>query len=554
MNLLPWLAGCWLAAAAACAVIAGTHIVGMRAWLAPDTATTFVQARPVLDALRPQAPESAEPPEIRVPAGRAAWFALDLPPLPQPAVLELTHPSVRSAELYLPDRNAVQPSVRGGREVPAELRLHDRFPASLGIPRSADPRTVYLRVQAPVNVRAQLVLQPRQTWEMLSRLALAGMASGFGIAFGAAAFALGRAVALRSSAYFVYCLLTCSILAAGLFITGLGEATLWPALAPWRGHAAALLACVASGLALLLAERAFSLEISAPRFGMALRALGIGFPLMGLLALSLSLPVQQMLSHVAALGACAMGMASIAMAWRTSNAVAVWLLAGFAPVVVGVAITTLAIAGAVPFAPWVLLALPVSGLLQIPFNLHGLRLLEERRSEVRATLRQLQDVAGHSEESRDEVARRLALPRVDVPPRDAGATLILLRFAGLAPGSSTVRDHDSLELERYFQAMMAAGLRPGSQVGRWSYNELLLRDLSHADDARLDGLVTSLFAQALRSDRYGIPPHEPRLRIAYVRVRAPRVPVILLARQLTRALDDPQRRDLKRIELETWED
>jgi hypothetical protein len=554
MNLFPWLAGCWLAAAAVCAAIGQTYLLGMRSWEPPEGADTLVQARMVLDKQQPVAVGSSTVAEFRVPAGKPVWYALDVPPLPMPAVLELTHPSLRVAELYLPDSASGRPHSRGGREIPGELRVHDRFPATLAIPASSEPRTLYVRVQAPVRARGTFVLQPRHPWEMLSRLELALMSMGFGISMLAVVYALGRATALRSAAYFLYCLLAATIVLSGMFITGLGEATLWSPVSHWRGQISVLLACIASGLALLLAERAFALEISAPAFGRALRIFGIACPLMGLIGLAFALPVQQIVSHVAAAIAIGMGMASIWMAWRTHNQPAAWLLAGYAPVVAGVGLTTLAIAGVIPFEAWVLMALPIAVMLEIPFNLHGLKLLEQRRADVSAHLERLDQVAGHTDETRDEVAERLQLPRVDLPPPDAGATLVMMRFAGLAPGSSTVRDHDSVELERYFQTMMAAGLRPGSQVGRWSFNELLLRDLNHQDTAKLDGLLTSLFAHALRSDKFGIPTHEPRLRIAYVRAHAPRIPVIMLARQLSRALDDPKQRDARRIEIERWED
>ncbi len=549
MNLFSWWAGCWLFTAAVCAAIVQTHLTGLRQW-APQEPATFTQARTYLDAQPIQAAGHA--PEFDLPAGRAVWFALELPPLPQASVLELSHPSLRSAELYLPERGA-QPVAIGGREVPGEARVHHRFPVTLPLPASTEPRTAFLRVQSPVRSRGLFVLQPAWPWELYSRLQLAAMSLLYLVPALAIVYALGRATALRSGAYLYYCLLTTTLLLAGLVLTGLGEATLWSALSPWRGQMASLLACAASGLALLLAQRAFALDISAPRFARWLLVLGIACPLAGLLALPLPLPTQQLISHVAAAAAMAMGLASIWMAWRTHNGPAAWLLAGYVPVVIAVAAMTLCVAGVLPFAPWTLLVMPVAGLLEIPFNLRGLRLLEERRAEVRWRRAQLDELAGHADETRDEMAQRMALPRADAPVANPGATLMLLRFTGLATGSPNVRGHDSVALEKYFQQMMAACLRPGIQVGRWSYNEILVRDLHHAEGARLDGMLTGLFAEALRSERFGIPSAEPRLRIATVRCEGAPVPVLMLARQLSRALDDPAQQDARRIALETWE-
>jgi hypothetical protein len=553
MKVFPWLAGLWLLCAALTAAAAPLQIESTRSWQPPEGADTYARAREVLDAMPATPAIAGEDPQFRVDARRATWFAIALPELPRSWALELTHPSLRLAELYVADGDGT-PVGRTGRDVPAAERLHQRFPATLALPRAAGPRTVYVRVQALVPARGHFVLAPQGQWELQSRLTLAGMTLGFSIAALAALYALVLAMALRSGAYFYYCLLTLAIAATGLVITGLGEATVWSLLAPWRGQTASLLACVASGLALLLAERAFALEISAPRFAGLLRVLGFGLPLLGVAALPLALPVQQTISHVAAGVAMLMGLASLWLAWRTHNRPAAWLLAGYAPVLLGVATVTAAIAGAFPFDAWVLMVLPFTGMLEIPFNLHGLRILEHRRAEVRRHRRQLQEIAGPQEESRDEIGKRLALPPQEGEEKALQATLLLLRFGGLTPGRSLLREHDSVAVERYLQSMMAAAVRPGGQVGRWSFHELVVRDTGHDSDQEIDGLVTALFAQALRSNRFGIPSREPDLRIAFVRVTAPQIPVMQLTRKLSRALDDPAQRDLRRIEIEAWED
>jgi hypothetical protein len=57
-----------------------------------------------------------------------------------------------------------------------------------------------------------------------------------------------------------------------------------------------------------------------------------------------------------------------------------WL--GFVPVSLGVGVTTLAVAGIIPFEPWVLMAMPLGSVLEVPFNLYGLHRLEQRRALV----------------------------------------------------------------------------------------------------------------------------------------------------------------------------
>ncbi len=550
MNLIPWLAACWMAATV-CAAMAQTHIVALRSWVAPAGADTYQQARAALDAMPPVPVPRGTVPELRLGHGQATWIAVDLPALPIPAVLEITYPFMRNVDLYLPDPGG-SPVQVAGFDVPAEARLDSRFPGTVTLPRAAEPRTAYLRVQSPLAMRGHLLLQPRHSWELVSRLELAAITLGFGITGLAVVYTLARAIALRSTAYLLYSLLAGCIAAAGLLLTGLGEATVWHALVPLRPRMAELLACFGAGLALLLADRAFALEISAPRFGMALRVVGVASFLVGIAAWWLPLATQQLVSQLAVAGAIALGLVSVWLAWRTSNNVAAWLLAGYAPVVTGVAITTLAGAGALAYAPWVLLALPLGGMLEIPFNLRGLRLLEERRAQVRGSLRALEVVAGYDGETRDELKERLALPPEVARQHDAGCTLMLLRFEGLEPGSATVRALDRVAVENYMHAIMAATLRPGCQVGRWSHHELLLRDLRHGNERETQGLITSLFAQSLRGDRFGIPPQEPALRIAHMEVLAQTVPVFQLARQLGKALEEHP--TAKRVEVEAWED
>ena len=553
MNRLCWLVAGWLLATAALGA-PPAHVVTVRSWAAPTATAGVAEARAALAEVPAGRVLAGESPAFFVHAGHTVWYALELPALAQPSVLELTHPSVRTADLYLADSGA-EPAARSGRDRPAAERPHQRFPALLPLAASASPRTVVVKVRSPVNARGEILLHTRTQWEMLSRLELAGMALGFGVAGLAALYALAMALVRRSSASLVYALLTINIAVAGMFITGLGEAMVWPQLAHVRGEASAVLACTAAGLALLLAERALALEVSAPRFVPWLRVFAFAFALMGVLALPLPFTVQQWVAHFAAGAAVVSGLAALALAWRTANDACVWLLAGCVPMVIGAGLVSFGIAGGIPFSEWLLLALPIAGMLQIPFQLHGLRLLDARHADVRRSLAHLETVAGPEEESREEVATRLErLPAGLERHVDPRSTLMLLRFEGLAPGASGLRQLDAAQVERYVHGMMQAALRPGGRVGRWSFHELLLRDVHHAGGHEVSGLVTALFTQSLRSSRFGIPQELPRLRIAHVRSLAAQLPVRGLARALGRALDDPAERELRRIELEPWTD
>lgn len=554
MKVFPWLAGLWLLVVALAAAAAPPpQIVSVRSWQLPEGSDSFAQAKALLDTAAPTALRPGEEPEFHLAARRTTWLAIALPELSRSWVLEFTHPSLRSAELYLAD-GAATPVGRSGRDVPAMERLHQRFPATLALPPAVGTRTVYVRLQSTVAAQGQILLAPQGQWELQSRLTLAGMTLGFAVSALAALYALVLALVHRSGAYAWYALLTLAIIANGLFITGLGEAVLWPLLAAWRTQAVALSACFASSLALLLVERAFALERSTPRFGHLLRLAGLGCLLAGAALLPLALPVEQVVSLAVVGSAVALGLVGMVMAWRTHNRAAGWLLTGFLPVLLGVGTVALAFQGQIRFAEWVLMVLPFAGMLQIPFQLHGLRLLEHRRGEVRRQLRKLDELAAHQEESRDEIGSRLAFPAQDGEEKALRATLLLLRFTGLTPGRTLLKEHDGSTIERYLQSMMAAAARPGGQIGRWSFHELVVRDMLHDSDAEIDGFINALFAEALRSDRFGIPSREPALRIAFVRVTAPQVPVMQLTRKLSRALDDPAQRDVRRIEIDAWED
>ncbi|TWO69825.1 hypothetical protein FN976_18590 [Caenimonas sedimenti] len=554
MKVLPWLAGLWLLVVALAAAAAPPpQIVSVKSWQPPEGGDTFAQARELLDALAPTAVRPGEDAEFRAAARRPTWLAITLPELSRSWVLEFTHPSLRTAELYLAD-GAGTPVGRSGRDVPASERLHQRFPATLALPPTVGPRTVYVRLQATVPAQGHVLLAPQGQWELQSRLTLAGMTLGFSVAALAALYALVMALVHRSGAYVCYGLLTLAIIAHGLFVTGLGEAVLWPMLAAWRTQCVALSACFASGLALLLLERAFALERSTPRFSRLLRVAGLLCLLTGAALLPLALPVEQAVSLGVMGVAVTLGFIGMVLAWRTHNRAAGWLLAGYLPLLAGVGTVAMALDGQVRFAEWVLMVLPFAGMLQIPFQLHGLRLLEHRRGEVRRHLRKLEEIAGPQEESRDEIGARLAFPRQEGEEKALRATLLLLRFTGLTPGRTVLREHDGSAVEKYLQSMMAAAARPGGQIGRWSFHELVVRDMLHDSDAEIEGFIAALFAEALRSERFGIPSREPDLRIAFVRVTAPQIPVMQLTRKLSRALDDPARRDLRHIEIEAWED
>ncbi|MGE3349395.1 MAG: 7TM diverse intracellular signaling domain-containing protein [Ramlibacter sp.] len=526
-------------------------IVALRRWTPPADEDDLAPAVAALDQV---APEPAGSLRFHAAARQPVWYALDLSGTAsiEPLVLELTHPSVRWADLYL---------TRTGREVlhlhrdretlkPEPYGNHVRFRATFVLPASAQPRTVYLRLASTVNVRGGFNLLPQATWARRTAWQLAAMGLCFAAAAGAALFALARALALRSAAYGLYCALTLAIGLSGIVITGFGEGWVWPGLAPWRGEMAAALSCVASGLALLLARQAFALEVRAPRFSRALWWLGLACPMAGIVGVVLPLQLQQWISHACAVTAMVMGLGSFWLAWRTANRVAFWLLVGYTPVVLGVALVTLGIAGVLPFAPWLLLAMPLGGALEIPFNLYGLHLLQQRRAVVQRSLADLGRLSRLAGEPRAGMLSRLAHgPEVvaELPPV---FTLMLLRFDGLAPGTPTLRELDAVCVERYLHATMSATVRPDNQVGRWTFNEIVVRHAWRRSEAGISDFVTTVFAQALRCERFDIPARSTLLRVASAQVDGKRLTVEDALARLTAALDDPARARQRRIDLD----
>ncbi len=522
----------------------------VRVWTPPPGADDLASAQAMLQQAVPQTSPGARP-EFRAAPRQPVWFALDLPANPQgpPLVLELTHPSIRVADLYLPQAGGDPITLRSGRDVPMQTRGRARFPATLELSPAEAARTVYLRLKGTVPLRGQFLLQARADWERQSRWQFAAMSACFSVTVLAVMYAFGCAWRLRSRAYGLYALLGLSIGVAGMFISGYGETWLWPRLADSRGPISSTMACVSAGIALLLAERAFALELRAPRFSLLLRLMGVLCPLAGVLGLAFDVSVHQMLSHGAATIAIVMSLCSFWFAWRTENRVAVWLLLGFVPVSLGVGVTTLAVAGIIPFTPWVLMAMPLGSALEVPFNLFGLRLLEQRRALVLQSRTELARVSGPAGESRHAMLRRLTRSPSDSLGAGGSGLLMLLRFAELAPGSPRLSVLDSVNVEHFMHAMLVACVRPGSHVGRQSFHEIVLRHPLAPSDAAIRSLLTALFAQALRSDRFGIEPRDAVVRIAYGRLEPGGPGVEAALRRLGEALDAPAHAGQRRLEI-----
>jgi len=529
----------------------GSQVLGVRAWAPPPGADDLALAQAALQQIPLQTPMGSQA-QFLAPPRQPVWLALDLTVAPAggPWVLELTHPSLRAADLYLPGKGGQPVVLRGGRDVPMAERSGARFPATFALPPETASGTAYLRLKSTVPTRGLFLLQQRDDWKSQSRWQFWAMTVCFAVVACAVAYAMARAWRLRSRAYGLYALLGLCIGMAGMFISGYGESWIWPALAEWRGPISSGLACMAAGLALLLAECAFALEVRAPSFSRLLRFMGVLCPLAGVLGLAFSLSVYQSLSHVAATVAIVLSLCSFWFAWHTENRAAGWLLTGFVPVSLGVSITTLAVAGIIPFAPWVLMAMPLGSALEVPFNLYGLHLLEQRRALVMASRAELDRVSAPAAESRHAMLRRLSGQSGDQGQATGAGLVMLLRFPALAPGSPRLRILDAVDVEHFLHSMMVSAVRPGNHVGRRSFHEIVLRNPLDASDAALRGLLTTLFAQALRSDRFGIEPRDAVLRIAYGRLDNALLSIEGALGRLVDALDDTVRSGARRIEVD----
>jgi hypothetical protein len=127
---------------------------------------------------------------------------------------------------------------------------------------------------------------------------------------------------------------------------------------------------------------------------------------------------------------------------------------------------------------------------------------------------------------------------------------MLLRFPGLAPGSARLRTLDAVNVEQFLHAMMAAAVRPGSHVGRRAFHEIVVRyPLKPSGDA-IRSVLTALFAQALRGERFGIEPRDADLRIAYGQLDDVAPGVANALDRLVRALDSPAHAALRRVEVD----
>lgn len=520
--------------------------ISVRSWAAPDGQDTLEAAQQALAPL----PAADGPAEFHTRPFHPVWFALTLPASTgaTPMVLDLTHGAVRHAALYQTGADGQVTMTSSGMHA-GQTNPDARFPATFVLPASNASRTVWLRLNTSVVTRGEFRWLPLPVWQQQSRWLFNLMAACFGVALMAAGYALVRALSLRSTAYGLYGLVAFSLFLTGVAITGYGSGRYWPQLIPWRGEISAAMACISAGLVLMLARHAFALEVSVPRWSAALRGVGLGCVLFGLGGSVLSLQAYQTLSHLAALTAGVMGVASVWLAHRTGNPVAIWLLAGFTPVMLGAFVTTLGIAGALSFEPWMLLAMPLGGVLEVPFNLYGLSLLERRRALVRQSLSKIAGGQGRERESRAALLRRLASGSGAAQPAAVKGVLTLMRFEGLAPGEDAPRRVDRLHIERYLHSMMALAVRPGNQVGRWSQHELVVYDPQFRSDLMMRDFVSALFAQALRCEAFDLQPGEICLRIAHGSLDSPEATLETGLSRLSRALDNPKLADTRRITL-----
>jgi 7TM diverse intracellular signalling/7TMR-DISM extracellular 2 len=523
-----------------------------RIWLPPAGADNFESALAALQQT-PTTQGLGAKSDFQLQTRQTAWYALDLTSnANQPMVLELAHPSVRSADLYLPQDGAAPAVIRSGRDIAAHLRSDARFPASILLPAHTGTRTVYLRLSTIVPLRGQFIYQTQHQWAAQTGWLRSALTAYLCIALLAASYAVYRAIALRSKAYALYATLNLSIALTAMFISGYGEAWAWPALSNWRGELSTAFACISSGLVLLLAQRAFALDVQAPKLSRALLILGLASVLLGIGGAALDLVVHKTLSELAVAVAITMGLGSFLFAWRTTNRPAMWFLMGYTPVIVGSSITNLAFAGLIPFMPWVLLTMPLGCMLEVPFNFYALHLLEKRRSRVQRSLIKVTQGDGVLEESRQAIANRLsAVPADPHAAAPKWCSFMLLRFEALAPGSSVVGRLDAVKLEQYFHAMMATALASATQVGRWSFHELVLRlDLNESPKAQVENLLTALFAQALRNEPYGMHSRDSGLRIAYAYLNGNATSPEIALQHLSDTLNDVAKINLRKIKVD----
>ncbi len=521
-------------------------IASVRVWQPPPGQDNLAAARAALQGTTTRQLDNVFQTGSRAPV----WYALEVAAgvAPGPWTLELTHPSVVRAQLYLPQAHGVAQPLEAGRVVPAPQRARSRFPATFQIPESAssESQVFYLRIVTAVPALGTLRLVPQEQWASDSEGTILLQSASFIAALLALLFAAGRAVLRRSVAWGYFAVLCLCSSLTRVFVTGFGESWLWPALTGLRGPLATTMTGFAAGAALLLFRSAFTLDVRAPAYSRWLLRLGVLCPLAGLASLPLPLHVQQAVAQGSGWIAIVMGLSSIFLAWRTANRVALWLLGGFSPVALGAAITLVGTSGVWGFQPWMLLVIPVCSVVQLPFNFRGLFLLEQRQALVLRQRANVAEDAGPPGETRAQLAERLA--QAIAATGHAPATLMLMRLEGLAPGSPTLRETDAVSVERYIYSLMEFAVHARNHTGRWSFHELPLLRLGGSGG--VSGLLTALFAQGLRSDGYGIRARDVSLRIAFGRFDGQSMTVAEGLTLLSGALDDPAAGSQKRVEFD----
>ena len=525
--------------------------VTLRAWQAQAES---VPTEVALLALQTAAAVPMTRPEFDVAANQQAWYALALPQAPSalPRVLELSHPAIESSQFFLQRPGQALQALAPVNSSKLSFWRQARFSATVLLPDLQANDLIVLSLRSSVPLRGEFVVQSLSDWTLACIRAKSLVTLCFGVAVLAAMWMVFRAWQTRSIIHALYGLLTLAIALATVIYLGYDLAEPGLNQAPARVHLSSSLAILASALVLFFAERALALDVQVPLFFKLLRLLGLFLLVATVWGYQQPPALHLWTSNLAVATAVVAGLSSLALTWKSIDRVAIACFAGFMPLIIGVSVVTLAMVGEMAFAPWILLAIPVGCLLEIPFNTWALVLIERRLREVQTSLAQVAQI-----KARVSASRQAMLADMKQTPIHAlgsfSTLLIMLRFEGFTPGSANLRRLDAVAVERYFHAMLAVPLQLPANIGRWSFHEIAMRVELH-NAAERDQIFSVFFAQDLRGETFGIRRTDSQLRIAFGYIRSEEDQLEVALNKLSAALDKNKNAEARRLNVDLHRD
>ena len=312
----------------------------------------------------------------------ALWLRLDLPALegPQRWYLQVDFSALDLAVLYLRNADGAWITQQAGDRIPlSRWSIEDRSPV-FEVGAAGPPQTVWLRlVNRPVPLNPRILLMNEA--ELQHQRAVSHLLLGGYLGLGLLVLFLGLMSArlYRDRAFGAYAAYVGSMLAVQVAYTGLGGLFLWPESPGWGNVAPAVFTSLTSTTSVwfvreVAAVRPYSVRLD--RFMGVWGWFGVVYP--ALYATLLNQPALWVLTGYMVLS-IALSLGVCLWTWRMGEKYALWVLAGFAPVLLTLPFPALRNMGVLPAGFLTQFSLLVGGAIEIPLLMY---ILHRRAREL----------------------------------------------------------------------------------------------------------------------------------------------------------------------------